>query len=563
MTSARLFLIAMIIATFVAPAARSQNGQPTAQIWVNAFSLHSVDRVGQWKGTRLDDADQWKPEAPWRAVAAHTKVAKLIASNIEHTSDDDLKAVIEDVKRRHLELALESGPLVRSAECTPANGAAANETYGSPGELELVLQKIRRNGGELRYFDMDEPFFFGHRDPSGCHLPATQLAQQVATSVASARRIFPGLQVGDSEVVNADRQWISELVQWVDAYRAATGEPLAFFHADVQWSELAMHNLVPLAAQIKARRIPFGIFYTADESGTSDLEWTQSAVRHFTEIEQVLDLHLDQALFATWTHYPEHVLPENQPGTLMNVPLQYLRASPSLRLSQSGQEITGTLSGRDGEPVVGAAITLMATDVGGRLPTARHLAGTVPERATSAVVGIRIGLEGACVCAGPTTVMVGGIHYREQGKPPQDISPITPPVQGASVHTLPVVPGKTFFPNLKQFPVTPGAAYTLDTSLSAPAAADHAGYVTVIFLDAAGKGLSRENLWFAPSVQPLGRAMTDARGAFSLRLPDNVASARPDIRAGWAGTASFRPAMAVLPWTSPEVQTTGPAPSRR
>jgi hypothetical protein len=34
---------------------------------------------------------------------------------------------------------------------------------------------------------------------------------------------------------------------------------------------------------------------------------------------------------------------------------------------------------------------------------------------------------------------------------------------------LPVVPGKSFFPNLKQFPVTPGAAYTLDTSLSAPA----------------------------------------------------------------------------------------------
>jgi hypothetical protein len=84
MTSWRLFLIAIIIATFVAPAARSENGQPTAQIWVDALSQHSVDRVGQWKGSRLDDADQWNPEAPWPTVAAHTKVAKLIASNIEH-----------------------------------------------------------------------------------------------------------------------------------------------------------------------------------------------------------------------------------------------------------------------------------------------------------------------------------------------------------------------------------------------------------------------------------------------------------------------------------------------
>jgi hypothetical protein len=507
MMSGRLFLIAMTIATFVAAPARSKNRQPTAQIWVNALSQHSVDRVNQWKGSRLDDADQWKPEAPWATVAAHTKVAKLIASNIEHTSDADLKAVIEDVKRRHLELALEDGPLVRSAECAPAGGAPASEAYGNPGELELVLQKIRSNGGELLYLDMDEPFFFGHSDPSGCHLSATQLAQHVAASVASMRRIFPELQVGDSDPVNADRQWISELAQWTDAYRAATGQPLAFFHADVNWSELAMRNLVPSAAQLKERRIPFGIFYTADGSVASDLEWTQSAVRHFTEIEQVLNLHPDTALFATWTHYPEHVLPENEPGTLMNVPLQYLRASPSLRLSQAGQDIEGTLSGRDGEPIVGVAITLTATDAGGRLLTARHLAGTIPERAASAVVGIRIGLEGACVCSGPTAAMVGGIHYREQGKPQQDISPVNSPVQGApmSVHTLPVVPGKTFAPSLRQFPVTPGAAYTLETSLSAPAAADHAGYVTIIFLDAAGKGMSRERgiAWGRQDISPL------------------------------------------------------------
>jgi hypothetical protein len=77
--------------------------------------------------------------------------------------------------------------------------------------------------------------------------------------------------------------------------------------------------------------------------------------------------------------------------------------------------------------------------------------------------------------------MVGGIHYREQGKPQQDIWAVPPPAQGArmSVHTLPVVPGKTSFANLKQFPVTAGAAYTLDTSLSAPATAEHAGYVTI------------------------------------------------------------------------------------
>jgi hypothetical protein len=58
--------------------------------------------------------------------------------------------------------------------------------------------------------------------------------------------------------------------------------------------------------------------------------------------------------------------------------------------------------------------------------------------------------------------------------------------------------------------------------------------------------MKRELLWFTPSIQPLGRATTDARGAFSLRLPENVASARPEIRAEWAGSATLRPAMAIL-----------------
>jgi hypothetical protein len=152
----RLFLTAMIIATFVAPAARSESGQPTAQTWVNAFSLQ-IRVLEQSKGTRLDTPDQWKPQALWMTVAAHTKVAKLIARNIEGTSDADFKHVIKDVNRRHLELALEIGP--------PAGGAPASEAYGNPRE---TVQKIRRNGGELRYVDMDEPFFSaGHlrREP--------------------------------------------------------------------------------------------------------------------------------------------------------------------------------------------------------------------------------------------------------------------------------------------------------------------------------------------------------------------------------------------------------------
>jgi hypothetical protein len=52
MTGGRLFLIAMIIASFIAPAARSENCRPTAQIWVNAFSLPASRADWRTRGAR-------------------------------------------------------------------------------------------------------------------------------------------------------------------------------------------------------------------------------------------------------------------------------------------------------------------------------------------------------------------------------------------------------------------------------------------------------------------------------------------------------------------------------
>jgi hypothetical protein len=541
-----LLSIIFLAALYFAPAANAELGKDVPSIWVTVTSAPRI-QYPRWKGIRTDAPDLWKPDSDWKTVAAHTQVAKLIAGNVENTTDADLRSVIEDVERRHLDLALEIGPLLRTGGCQ-----ARNEAYGKPGETEAILRKIQRNGGDLRYVAMDEPFYYGHRDESGCHESATQLAQQVAARIASMRRIFPRLQVGDIEVTSADREWVAELAQWTDAYRDAVGEPLAFLHADVAWSELAMRNLKPLAEELRQRHVPFGIIYNADGSVTSAPEWTQNAEQHFTEIESVLNIRPATAIFQSWTTYPTDVLPENRPGTLMNVALQYLQPASSLSLTHSGTEISGLLTGPNGDPVADAAVTLTAFDVGARMgPSPRHLAGIVPAGAATAVVGIRAGTEGASIDWGATGAIVGGIRYKEQGTglPEQVVSPVRVPIQGSppSVRTLALTPGTSLVLNLKQFPVTAGAAYTLDTSIAAAAAAEHAGYVTIVFLDASGKGISRNNIWFSPSTQTLGTVQTDNRGAFHIPLEETVSLAQPEIRAYYSGADSLRPSLAVLP----------------
>ena len=536
----------LLLANWISSLALAQISSAAPQIWVTAISPPAHASV-RWQGIRSDASDMWKPDAAWEAVAAHTQVAMLIAGNIENTSDASLKSVIDEVKRRHYDLALEIGPLVRSNACK-----SPTEAYGNPWDTPGVLDKIRRNGGDLRYVAMDEPFHYGHRDAGGCHESTAQIAQEVAASVAQMRKIFPRLQVGDTDVVGADREWIGELAQWADAYRAAVGEPLAFFHADVGWSQLAIQNLVPLAAEFRQRHIPLGIIYNADSTVTNDLEWTESAEQHFVEIESVLNVHPDTAIFETWTTYPTNVLPENQPSTLMNVALQYLQPSSSIRLTRSGGDVSGFLTGVDGKPIPNATVTLSAVDVGARMgPTSRHLAGVVPEGAVTGVIGIRAGTEGSCICAGETGAIVGGIHYKEKGtgKPEQDVSPVSVPIQGApvSARSLALVPGKTFAPNLKEFPLTAGASYTLDTPIAATAAAEDAGYATLVFLDATGKGIHRDFLWFTPSTETLGTAQTGPLGGFRLTMPETVTLAQPEIRVNYPGSPSLRPALGVLP----------------
>ncbi len=201
-----------------------------------------------------------------------------------------------------------------------------------------MFDKLRRNGADVKYVTMDEPYFYGHRDssPTACHESAQALAEALVQGIAVARKYFPYAQIGTDEVVTKDRAWVDELAAWADTYQRATGEKLAYIHADVSWKEETVQNLVPPSRALKARSIPFGVSYNAAARGdepwfdgssvsNSDVGWVQNAVKHFTEVESGLGIHPDHAVLTTWVHYPSRMLPEAEPGTLTNLVYQYIQ----------------------------------------------------------------------------------------------------------------------------------------------------------------------------------------------------------------------------------------------
>src|ERR1700676_4606979 len=300
------------------------------EVWMSA-GPHINHPAPGWEGLRTDAGDMWKPDAPWSTVASHVKVMTFVPPNLERVTDSDWKLALDDLKRRHIALAIGTGLIVRSDRCR-----SNTEAYVEPGALERMFEKVRRNGGAVKYLGMDEPYFYGHRysGPTACHESAEAIAKAVAESVRLVRKYFPNAQIGESEVVDQSRPWVDELAAWADTYQKVTGEKLAFMDADLNWQKASMQNLVPLSKAVRARGIPLGIIYNADErtSGhwfdannvsNSDIGWVRNAVSHYTQIESGLGVHPDHAVFATWVHFPTRMMPETQPGTFTNLVFQY------------------------------------------------------------------------------------------------------------------------------------------------------------------------------------------------------------------------------------------------
>lgn len=244
--------------------------------------------------------------------------------------DDVLQKVFADLKRRHIALAVEMGLLAgKDSRGNQACGRGI-EGYGAPDTAKVIATRIQKNGGVLQYIVMDEPLWYGHHfhGANACQSSMDDIAREVATRVAIIRQIFPSVQIGDDEPVATPQpaDWIEEVTQWMQAYRRAVGEPLSFVHADIQWTGPWRQQLPLFKNAVKAQGAQFGVIY--DGGGTekqeSDQLWTQEAVERFRAVEANPSLVPDHAILQTWVRWPEHMLPETEPGTLTNLVIQYI-----------------------------------------------------------------------------------------------------------------------------------------------------------------------------------------------------------------------------------------------
>lgn len=283
------------------------------------------------KQVPADYMDLFKPDAPWSASASRLKVFKISTQIALHGTDQQLHAIIDDLRRRHIALAVEMGLIVGSDSC-----GKGVEGYGNPNSVEATARHIKSLGGTIDYVAMDEPVWFGHifgigsGGRVGCRYPLPVLADQIVAKIALLRQYFPNIEVGDIEPVNANKwggpQSVADIVTFENLLRQRTGGMPTFVHTDMAWATPGWQPLLEnLATRLHANGMRVGVICDGDANVGGDEAWVRQALQRCQTTVADPRVRPDDLIVQTWEPLPTKMLPETNPAALTYEAVQVLK----------------------------------------------------------------------------------------------------------------------------------------------------------------------------------------------------------------------------------------------
>ena len=275
-------------------------------------------RVGQ-RGTN-DFLRLFQDDAGWPIVQKHVSYFEF-NGNPKDFEADELRHIFDYLRRKNIGLVY--GLLAVSGDGTCGFGV---EGYSSRGDPLRIVRQLHALGADIRYFAMDEPLWFGHnyRGPNACHASIDDIAADVARKVADLRTVFPAAQFGDIEPVGVPNEnWLTDLKQWLIAFRVHTGQDLAFVRADIQWASAWQPQMRELERLLHKEGIPLQVIYNGD--GDTDAEWAVTAARRYATYEKGAIWPPSAAVFMSWAPHPSRLLPETDGDTLTGIALRYIK----------------------------------------------------------------------------------------------------------------------------------------------------------------------------------------------------------------------------------------------
>jgi hypothetical protein len=175
-----------------------------------------------------------------------------------------------------------------------------------------------------------------------------------------------------------------------------------------------MASLPSFIKQVKEMGLETGVIYDARAKSASGEEAVSQIVSEYRQLEDMLGVSVDKAVFGGWYRYPDHLLPEGDPSALVNALTGYILPKPTASLHVGTHCLDGTVT-MHGDPLRGAGVSLQRLQ--GLAPEMLYTStidGKVPAWATRALFGVRINDESSPEEWADLKLTLGAFRYKEK-----------------------------------------------------------------------------------------------------------------------------------------------------
>lgn len=303
-----------------------------AQVPAPPNSLHIVGTPAVWISPRSGGAyaadffNLFNAAGQWPMVKANATALEVsIQFATTGATDGQFTAMLTALAGDHIGLGVDFLPL------SGVNGCGMNvEGYAAPAQVPWLVARLKRLGAVPLYFGMDEPLWYGHiyTGASACQATTSTLIADIASKVADIRSVFPAAAIGETEPLGAvmaldpvDRT-LPNFTAWLDAFKSATGTPLAYFRLDMDWTAAWQPFLAPVAQLLKSRGIQFQVIYDGQGNAASAAVWAAQVLANARAVEAIAAP--DVAMFQSWSAYPTLAEPETNATTFTGIVKNYL-----------------------------------------------------------------------------------------------------------------------------------------------------------------------------------------------------------------------------------------------
>lgn len=474
-----------------------------------------------------DYFDLFEQPELWADSLAELDVFKLHGWMVKHYLTDARLVMIDDVLRRHgVALMIEAEPLAPPdpAECDHT------ESFEGPYELES-LRRLRDLGVDVAAVAIEQPLHMAHlmTGPGACRYTLDRIFDELVVWRDDVRDIYPDAAFGTIEAV-WDITTAADYERWHDGWLAASGEPFAFQHLDINWLRPDwIDAALDIEAVVEERGIPFGILYNGGLASTND-EFIRRTMLRVAEYEAAGGSPA-HTMFQSWVEQPDRALPDDDTSGFSHLIRRYAEGSTTISVDAEPGVVRGTVTHADGTGVGDVPVTAIALSSSGtrQLFTATTDA---PSGTREAFIVMRFNGEEAVVGDISTTLFDisvtqgddanllpnGSFDRGREGWGIYDTNSGTTTIESGDDAAMSLVadPTQEVWIDGTPFPITPGEpiTVTVDASVGGPA---EGGRIALIFANA-GDEQARLTVPLLPTPVDLGTVTTAADGSFELPL---------------------------------------------